>query len=127
MSKYICEKGKKQYETCKREGMDYCADCPHGIKIEEIEGDIKIIKESYIMATEHKLDENNKRLRQSIGNVLNELNKKDKVIDKIATIIFKSFDYRYPNLQDYFTNNRPTSKEDIKQYFYKKVEEENEQ
>lgn len=40
------------------------------------EADIKIIKESYVMSTEHKLDENNKRLRQSIENVLNELGEK---------------------------------------------------
>lgn len=36
MSEYKCEKGKKQYEACKKFDADYCADCPHGIRQEHI-------------------------------------------------------------------------------------------
>lgn len=42
MSKYICEKGEKQYEACKIHDADYCADCPHGIINE-------ITREDYIL------------------------------------------------------------------------------
>lgn len=41
MGKYRCEKGKKQYEFCKKYDSDYCSDCPHGIK--------EITKEDYVL------------------------------------------------------------------------------
>ena len=31
MNKYKCEKGKKQYNYCKKYDALYCSDCPHGI------------------------------------------------------------------------------------------------
>lgn len=64
----------------------------------------------------HKLTDNQGRpkLDQAIDTVLNELEKKDKVIDKMAgsllvrQVIFKE----------------AASREDIKEYFYKRVGEE---
>lgn len=29
---YRCEKGEKQYKMCKEASVDYCSDCPHGVK-----------------------------------------------------------------------------------------------
>lgn len=39
-----CKKGEKQYKVCKEANADYCGDCPHGIKENSIEEDIKIFK-----------------------------------------------------------------------------------
>ncbi|MDO4282368.1 MAG: hypothetical protein Q4D02_01915 [Clostridia bacterium] len=81
MKKYKCEKGEEQYNACKKFNVDYCTDCPHGVRVEDIEEDIKIIKESYIMTTKHCLDDNNKILKEAIENVLKELEKRDNIIN----------------------------------------------
>lgn len=95
--------------------------------------DIKIIKESYVMSTKHKLDENNKRLKQAIESVLKELDKKDKVIDLMARSInnndidddmFGRFG-KYKDCSDFA--DEELCVDCIKEYFYKKVEGEYEQ
>ena len=47
-----------------------------------MEEDMKIINESYVMHTKRELDENNKKLKRAIKNVLKELDKKDEIINK---------------------------------------------
>ena len=42
---YKCKKGEKQYKMCKEANADYCSDCPHGVKENNIEEDIKILEE----------------------------------------------------------------------------------
>lgn len=44
---YKCEKGEKQYKMCKEASADYCSDCPHGMKENSIEEDIKIALDKF--------------------------------------------------------------------------------
>lgn len=83
---------------------------------EEIKDCIKILKDTDISTIE--MCENTDMYTYSIAvkNVLNELDKKDKVIDLMARAI--------NNYDSQLVINHFSNADDVKQYFYEKVEEE---
>lgn len=76
-----CEKGEKQHKMCKEANADYCSDCPHGVKENSIEEDIKILENfinwlktdfeynsgEEIKAIEHILEDYKRVLKENEG------------------------------------------------------------
>ena len=81
--------------------------------------DIKNFLTVSIEQSNYIIDEANK-VNNAIEIVLNELNKKDKVIDMMTEDIFdyeKDIKYYVPEYEDFFKN-----KEEVKEYYYKEIE-----
>ena len=81
--------------------------------------DIKNFLNVSIEQSNYIIDEANK-VNNAIEIVLNELNKKDKVIDMMTEDIFdyeKDIKYYVPEYEDFFKN-----KEEVKEYYYKEIE-----
>lgn len=90
------------------------------MNIEEAIGDLKyyIGEDPYFNGTYKPVTDFEKYCYshcKAIDTVLNELEKKDKVIDKMAEKLVEAHEWFYSEFDNY-------TKEDWKEYFYKKVE-----
>ena len=63
--------------------------------------DIKVLEESYVMKTNHELDENNKRVRQAIENLIKrnkDLEERNKKLDRENQGLFEAYNFNDTNL-----------------------------
>ena len=95
-----CKKGEKQYKVCKELNADYCSDCPHGIKENSIEEDIKIVKEikkEFITKMKKDITHNDNQIRyrniQALQNILNELDRLQKENEELKEKRIDSKEY----------------------------------
>ena len=91
-----------------------------------MEEDIKIIKNHYVFTTSHVLDDENKRFKQAIENLINKNKEQEKIIKLMAESIADSgiFSDSYQSKIE-ADECCDTCEKCIKDYFKKKASEEN--
>lgn len=92
-----------------------------------MEEDIKIIKNHYVFTTNHVLDDENKRFKQAIENLINKNKEQEKIIKLMAESIADSGIFS-DSCQSKIEADEccDTCEKCIKDYFKKKASEENE-